>query len=488
MEIELKLALPCAEPAGLVQRLGRTPPLAKRKPQTVQLRNIYYDTPDQRLRQQRIALRIRKVEGISGSQWLQTLKTAGNSTSALSQRGEWETPVPDDKLARTALEATPWPALDPDGTLFAALQPCFATHFERTLWTVRQRDGSAIEVALDLGTTFSNGKEAPICELELELLAGPPQALFNLARQIARTVAVLPSQTSKAARGYLLAKDGLHAPLRGKPPALSLKATVPEAARQLLREMLGQLTGNLNALCSADDPEITHQARIAWRRFSSFWRLCRKHIPADSAPPWAPLAPLMSILGRLRDLDVARNISLPPLQAQFIEGQSRRAPRWHAHMDALEQAAMAQRQAARQQLHDPRVGACLLAMTEWLESPWEERGQLPSTDLSAWASGRMQRLHDKIERAQQSPRTLDGQHRLRILSKRLRYGVEALCSVLPPKRAQQWHAQALQLQSSLGATRDMAQAVVLAEQLQADPVLQAFLHGVAVGQASPPVI
>jgi hypothetical protein len=34
----------------------------------------------------------------------------------------------------------------------------------------------------------------------------------------------------------------------------------------------------------------------------------------------------------------------------------------------------------------------------------------------------------------------------------------------------------------------MAQAVVLAEQLQADPVLQAFLHGVAVGQASPPVI
>lgn len=486
MEIELKLALPCADPENLAQRLARTPPLARRKPQILQLHNVYYDTPDQRLRQQRIALRIRKVDGSGTPQWLQTLKTAGNSASALSQRGEWETPVPDENLVRAALNNTPWPELDPDDSLFAALQPCFATTFERTLWTVRQRDGSVVEVALDRGKTIVRDQQAPICELELELLAGRPQALFDLARKIARTVAVLPSQTSKAARGYQLAQNAHDAPLHAKSPALSKNQPVGEASYQLLREMLGQWMANLDALRRSDDPELVHQARIAWRRFNSFWRLCKKKLPTEAVPSWAALQPLVATLGRLRDLDVARTSSLPALHATYTHGHARRTPGWLKLMSDLEQAAHVQRQAARKLLEDPRTGACLLAMVEWLESPSHpvEPTAKPAPPLSGWARKRMQRLHKKLEQAQQAPSTLDGQHRLRILAKRLRYGIEALRSVLPAKRAQQWHARALQLQSRLGAARDVAQAATLADQLQADPVLQAFLHGVVVGQTT----
>lgn len=485
MEIELKLALPCADPAGLLQRLARTSPLARRKPQTLQLHNVYYDTPDQRLRQQRVALRIRKVDGSGTAQWLQTLKTAGNSTSALSQRGEWETPVPGEQLQRSALEATPWTELDPDGSLFAALQPCFATTFERTLWTVRQRDGSVVEVALDRGTTLSNGQQAPICELELELLAGPPQALFTLARQIARTVAVLPSQTSKAARGYQLASNSQDAPLHAKPPVLGKNLPVSEAARLLLREMLAQLMGNLNALRSSDDPEVPHQARIGWRRFCSFWRLCKKHFAGETLPSWAALQPMLAALGRLRDLDVARTSTLPALHAAYIQGHAGRAPGWNKLMSELEQAAHAQRQITRQLLESSQTGACLLAMLEWLETPAlpTESSARPDHALPDWALKRMRRMHKKLEQAQKEPPSLDSEHRLRILAKRLRYGIEALRSVLPPKRTQKWHAQTLQLQNRLGATRDTAQAAALAEQLQADPVLQSFLHGVTVGQA-----
>jgi hypothetical protein len=60
-----------------------------------------------------------------GEQWPQTLKTADAELSALSQRGEWETPVPGPALQPKALRAAPlWRRLDPDGTLLAALQPC----------------------------------------------------------------------------------------------------------------------------------------------------------------------------------------------------------------------------------------------------------------------------------------------------------------------------------------------------------------------------
>ena len=124
--------------------------------------------------------------GDDAPQWLQTFKTSDGGDSALSLRGEWEVPVPGPALVQAALQAAPpWQRLDPEGAVFAALQPCFATAFDRTAWTVRRRDGSVIEVALDLGQITSGQRSVPICELELELLAGAPTALFDLARHIA---------------------------------------------------------------------------------------------------------------------------------------------------------------------------------------------------------------------------------------------------------------------------------------------------------------
>jgi hypothetical protein len=61
VEIELKLALPTSHPASLAKRLAQTPALACRKATHQHLHNIYYDTPEQILRQQRVALRIRRI-------------------------------------------------------------------------------------------------------------------------------------------------------------------------------------------------------------------------------------------------------------------------------------------------------------------------------------------------------------------------------------------------------------------------------------------
>lgn len=238
-EIELKLALPTSDPAGLAKRLGRTPVLGRRKPVQLQLHNIYYDTPEQRLHQARVALRLRRVGSADKPEWLQTLKIGGCGDSALSRRGEWEVPVPGAELSAQALDTTPWSTLDPDGSVLGALAPCFSTTFERTSWTVRKRDGSIVEVSLDIGQITAGDKRAPLCELELELHAGQPQALFEVAQEIARTLGVMPLNSSKAERGYALLADGLHLPLRARPPLLKSGMALPAAAQQVLREMFG---------------------------------------------------------------------------------------------------------------------------------------------------------------------------------------------------------------------------------------------------------
>jgi inorganic triphosphatase YgiF len=486
-EIELKLALPTSRPAELAQRLARAPVLARRKPTQLQLHNVYFDTPGQLLHQARVALRLRRVGSADSPQWLQTLKMGGRSDSALSQRGEWEAPVPGPKLSWQALQATPWSGLDPDGSVFKALAPCFATHFDRTRWTVRKRDGSVVEVALDIGHIELGDQRAPIFELELELQAGPPGALFDVARQIARSVAVLPANTSKAERGYALALGTLALPLRAQPPPLKSGMALTDAAQCVLREMFGQFTTNLDTLRTSDDPEVVHQARVGWRRFRSALRLFRPALAAHPAPSWQALQPLLSFMGELRDLDVARTDTLPPLADAYAAGDARRAARWQALDQALALAAALQRKSVRYALEAPALGAALLATTEWLETlpvpngPAAVKGS-QKMPLQRWARRRIARLHAQLKLAVKDAAHPDRQHRARILAKRLRYGLEALRPLLPKGQAKRWYQQATALQTGLGASRDIVQAGVLAASLDADQGLVDFLRGVAVGQ------
>lgn len=486
-EIELKLALPASDASSLLRQLARTPVLARRKATTLQLHNVYYDTPEQALRQQRIALRVRRVGSEEKPQWLQTLKTASRSDSALSQRGEWETPLPNAALSANALKATPWSDIDPDGVAFAALAPCFTTTFERTHWVVRQRDGSVVEVALDIGQLVAGDKRAPICELELELLAGTAAALFDVAQQIARTMAVLPLSTSKAERGYALAQSTLNLPLRAQPPKLLPDLSLREAARRVLAEMFCQFTANLNALCHSDDPEVVHQARVGWRRFKSALRLFKPVLAGDAVPSWQALQPLLSVLGELRDLDVAQSETLAPLADAYTAGEARRTEAWQAMTQSVADAARLQRKAVRYALQEAAVGATLLAATQWLEdlsAPPEPNDALaePSVPLRRWARRRVVRLHAQLQRARKQADNPERQHRARILAKRVRYGIEALRALLPKKRTQRWYQQALRLQTSIGGTRDVMQAGVILARLEADRGLVEFLRGVAVGQ------
>jgi len=477
-EIELKLALPAGGGAALLRKLAAVPALARVAPVRQQLHNQHFDTPAQDLRARRAALRLRRVQGAgAGEQWLQTLKTADAELSALSQRGEWETPVPGPALQPKALRAAPpWRRLDPDGTLLAALQPCFTTDFERTCWTLHQRGGVVIELALDQGLIHAGGCSAPIAELELELLAGPPEALFRLAAQIARRVPVLPLSASKAQRGFALAQGLLDAPRRARPPVLGARPLLQDLAAALLGETFDQFCTNLHGLLDADHPELVHQARVGWRRWRSALRLCLPDLSLPQ-PTWPGLEPLLGLLGELRDLDVACTQTLPAAQGAYVDGSPPRAADWERTAQTFQQAAAVQRKAVRLALQEPMTGQALLGLVQWIAALPQAA---PATPRPArrWARQRTERLHQRWKKAQRKASDPASLHRARLLAKRLRYTIEALQPLLPGA-TQRWHAQALQAQEQVGRLRDVHMAALLAARLQAPAEVVAFLRGMA---------
>ena len=502
VEVELKLALPTSDPASLARRLAQVPLLARRKPTRIQLHNVYYDTPELTLRAKRVALRTRRVDGAPGPdgavaapQWLQTLKMAGREDSALSQRGEWETPVVGDALSAKALKNTPWAQLDPTGAVFDVLQPCFATTFERTLWLVRRRDGSVVEVALDVGQIVAGDQTTPICELELELKAGTPAALFEVAQHIARSVALLPVNTSKAGQGFALAQGTLHRPQRARPPLLTKKLNPVAAAQTVLLEMFSQFITNVNTLRTSSEPEVVHQARVGWRRLKSAMRLCKPLLTDQPPPALDSLQPLLSCLGEWRNTGVALNETLPPLTNAYTAGDEPRTQTWNNVMQALQDAATLQGKAVRYALQAPAVGATLLTMTEWLENlhPHPRLAALDAGSerhlppLKRWAHKRIKQLHQQLQRARRDSHTLEDQHRVRLLAKRLRYAIEALEPLLASRVTKRWLPLAQQLQTDMGATRDLAQCIELVRALDSDRALVEFLRGVAAGACLVPL-
>ena len=166
------------------------------------LYNQYYDTDDRALAAARVALRVRRDD----DQFIQTLKSKGQSVAGLSVRNEWDWQLSAATLDLTLLDDSCWPA-SLAGLDKLLLQPVFTTDFQRTKAILRwQRDAEQVEVevALDQGQVLADGRAEPICELELELRSGPAAALLELAVTLAADVALMPCDISKAERGYRL--------------------------------------------------------------------------------------------------------------------------------------------------------------------------------------------------------------------------------------------------------------------------------------------
>ena len=197
-ETELKLSVP----ADQIEQLKSHPfwqEHAVQPSETLHLGNTYYDTPDLRLNQAKVALRIREVNG----QFIQTLKTKGESINSLTRRGEWEWSLNSNELNEQVLSPV-WPPELSDISV-EQLKPLFTTDFYRTRrLLVWQSPFARVEAALDQGTVKSGNASSPICELELELIEGDESALMAIASALQHSFELRPSDQSKAEKGFKL--------------------------------------------------------------------------------------------------------------------------------------------------------------------------------------------------------------------------------------------------------------------------------------------
>src|SRR5512139_1644153 len=234
-EIELKLTLPPGQTEAFVKRMARR----RTTPVQQALVTRYFDTPDFALSAQGVALRVRRV----GRRWLQTLKTEGERQGGLSKRAEYEMPVPRgmpvwDRFPAEALAFVP-------EALREQVEPVFETRFTRTAWLLKGKGGAQIEVALDVGEVRAGERSQPLCEVELELKAGQPDALFALALEWAGAFDCLPFDISKAERGVRLAHGVEAAPVKSVPLTLAAGMSVEDGFAAIVQACLAQFQANL---------------------------------------------------------------------------------------------------------------------------------------------------------------------------------------------------------------------------------------------------
>ncbi len=166
------------------------------------LLNIYFDTPDRVLKNLRMGLRVRTIDDKSE----QTIKTSGRVIGGLHQRPEYNEPLKGERPELSRFKKDIWPEEVDVGKLQTRLTPVFGNDFQRQTWLLECGD-SLIEVAYDAGRIKANGAVAEICEIELELLKGHAEQLFELAEDIAELPGVRLGNVSKAQRGYALAEE-----------------------------------------------------------------------------------------------------------------------------------------------------------------------------------------------------------------------------------------------------------------------------------------
>jgi triphosphatase len=457
-EIELKFL--CA-PADLAAVLAAAP---AGDDDVRELISVYFDTPAHDLQKAGASLRVRQ----SKAGRVQTFKRGAGLA-----REEHEAPVEGD---RPDPQLGPLRELLPEGAA-AALAPAFDVRITRRQRLIRYGEAQ-IELALDLGEVREGGRAAPISEVELELKAGEPAALFALARELSAAAPLYLSFEGKASRGQaLVAGDAPQG--RGRERIeLAVEATVAEAFQAAARNALGQVAANAAVLREAPTPEAVHQLRVAARRLrsalSTFAPVVRDK---DFDRVAAELRWLAGACDRARELDV--------LAAEVVEpAVGMEAP--PAGLAALGEAVAAARAQAWREVSETaasgRFRSLMIDALAWVETgDWLANPDAAAPARAFAAEALKTRRRKLLKRARHLEEADDAaRHRVRIQAKKLRYAAEGFAGLFPEKAVRRFVDRLKAVQDALGALNDVATAEPLVAGLSLPPDA-AFAAGELVG-------
>ena len=331
-ELELKFAIPSYQQSVLRKNIDT------KTAQQQRLSAYYFDTPNQDLAKQGIALRIR----FEDSQWVQTLKTAGDGVAkrvelntVLSLTGTPDTLdvsslVPDVSLITEPAVVAQLTSIMPLDELAQALTVQYFTDVQRTSRQIK-KNNSRIEIAYDIGKVgigrLNSQKPAnnhgltqsDIHEIEFELLEGDPSDLIEVAKTWCKKYKLYLSTVTKAQRGSLLLANKQYAqPVKADLAVLQLHKGISQFAflQAVVNNCLVQILPNASAIAEGSpDGNLVHQLRVGIRRL----RTALKHFKFAQDyidPNWLMvLKQTFSLLGEYRDKEILQIKTQPLLES-----------------------------------------------------------------------------------------------------------------------------------------------------------------------------
>ena len=331
-ELELKFAVPSYQQSILRKNIDT------KTAQQQRLSAYYFDTPNQDLAKKGIALRIR----FEDSQWVQTLKTAGDGVAkrvelntVLSLTGMPDTLdvsslVPDISLITEPTVVAQLTNIMPLDQLAQALTVQYFTDVQRISRQIK-KNNSRIEIAYDIGKVgvgiLNSQKSAnnpgltqsDIHEIEFELLEGDPSDLIEVAKTWCKKYKLYLSTVTKAQRGsLLLANKQFAQPVKADLAVLQLHKGISQFAflQAVVNNCLVQILPNASAIAEGSpDGNLVHQLRVGIRRL----RTALKHFKFAQDyidPNWLMvLKQTFSLLGEYRDKEILQIKTQPLLES-----------------------------------------------------------------------------------------------------------------------------------------------------------------------------
>jgi inorganic triphosphatase YgiF len=399
-EIELKLEI---EPQAATTLLDH-PLLRNALGAPAQNDSIYYDTRKGMLRTAGISLRVRRI----GDRFVQTLKSGARAAGGLFDRREWEEPIAGSEPEFERLRRFE-PVLD-QAMVRSILKPVYETRIRRRACTL-DRDGARIELVVDEGEVVAGKRRQALAEIELELVEGPPTALFALARELQTHIPLKLGMMTKSERGARLASGKAWRASKAEPVKLTPEMNAADGFRTIALACLRHFSANEPLVISARDVDALHQSRVALRRLRSAFSLFKPILGGAELGRFRDdVRTLAATLGAARNLDVLlarRSEELPKdVRRKLVEERRR----------AYDVAIAA--------LTSPEVRAMMLDLSEWIAlTGADERGNEP---LPKFADAVLNRFWRKVRRKGKLLHKLDDEerHELRIAGKKLRYAGE----------------------------------------------------------------
>lgn len=449
-EIELKFQVPPERRAAVAAAVaGRTG-----TGQVQRLQAAYHDTAARDLAGAGVALRLRR----EGPRWVQTLKASGSDAMTrlehnVPRPGRAATAPPLDPLLHAGTPAGARLAEVLAGVADPRLACQFGTDIRRLSRSLRSH-GALVELAFDTGRVQAGAQSQPLCELEIELLRGPPAALVQCARQWVARHGLWLDTRSKAERGDLLARGLPYTPAR-KAVAVRLTADMPlsVARRAVLQACAQQVLPNGSQVASGQfGDEHLHQLRVGLRRLRAALVLFDGDKDAEPLPLAAASAALFRELGAARD-QAAIGAPLREQLAQAITATGLTLAVPNLPQGDGADPARALRSAGAQ--------ALLLDLLDATLPPQSTRETAEEVSLPALLASRLNRWHRQVRRDARAFGDLDdaARHRLRKRVKRLRYALEFTQSLYGAKKVARQLRVLAEVQDRLGALNDAGVAI-----------------------------